>query len=324
MDFLRQLQTEDEVRAETARAIGGLLLGLAAIVIAFRKSGGAGGGEEWSDLALLFVLAVPALVLFGGGLAAAQSAEIPRPWHAVWVVLGIVLLYFSTQLLIDVLEGDTEAPLNIAWTFAVVAVASIIAAREAFVRFGWLVAGLAASVSWLAIWDELLTDGIGESLKTFRILCMVATLALLVAAFVAHRQAVTDTEESSELVTAAGVVFVLGAGIISAGFFFSGLLFGVSPSPEPIEPDSIAEPELFWDIVLLVGSLALIAAGNLIENRGPIYVGTVGVVIFSFIVGTDIDNPDRDGSLVGWPLILVVAALTAVAASLLNTRRNSS
>jgi hypothetical protein len=321
MEYLRQLQADDDVRAETFRAIGGLLLALAALVIAFRKSGSA-GGEEWSDLAILIILVIPTLILFAGGLAAAQSADVPRPWHAAWVVFGVVLLYLSTQQLIEVVEGNGSAPLNVAWTFAVVAIASVIAARQAWVRFGWLAAGLAATVTWFALWDELLNDGIGASLDTFRILCMIATGALVIAAIVANRRGVTDKDESSELVTAAGVVFVLGAGIVSASIFFSAALAGFDPSSVPVDTGSIAEPDLFWDVALLLGSLALIAAGNLIDQRGPVYVGAVGLALFVVIVGTDLDNPVRDGSLAGWPVVLVIGALVALALSLLGQSRS--
>lgn len=324
MDYLRQLQADDDVRAETMRAAGGVLLGLAALAIALRKSGAA-GGEAWSDLAILFVVGIPALILFGGGVAAASRADMPRPWHAAWVVFGIVLLYLTTQQMIEVVEGDAGAPLNVAWTFAVVAVASLIAARETFARFGWLAAGIAAAISFLAVCDELSTDGIFADLDTIRILCMVIFVALLAAAFFAQRSGLADEDEGSELITAAGIFFVLGAGIASIAVLSVGAALSTAPGAvPPVDRSAVPEPSLFWDVVLGLGSLLLVAAGNLLDKRGPVYVGTIGLIVFVAATGTDLDNPERDGSLVGWPLVLTVAAIAAIAASLLISTRKQT
>lgn len=325
MDYLRRIQGDDDARRETIRAAGGVLLGLAAIAIALRKSGAA-GGEAWGETALLLTFGIPALILFGGGVAAAGEADLPRPWHAAWIVLGIVLLYLTTQEMIEVVDGDTGAPLNIAWTFAVVAVASVIAAREAFVRFGWLAAGLAAGISFLALCEELLPDGIGEELSTFRSVCMLVTAGLLAGAYLSYRAGTTDDDEASELLTAAGIFFVIGTAIAGLTVLFVGAALSAAPGTAvpPIDRSAVPEPSTFWDAVLGLGSLGLVVLGNLLEKRGPVYVGAVGLTVFIVIVGTDLGNPDRDGSLVGWPLVLTLAAIVAVGASVVGSSRDTA
>ncbi len=68
----------------------------------------------------------------------------------------------------------------------------------------------------------------------------------------------------------------------------------------------------------------MVVAGSMLEKRGPVYVGSAGLLIFVVIVGTDLDNPDRDGSLAGWPLVLTVMAALAIAASAMVARRSAS
>ena len=82
-----------------------------------------------------------------------------------------------------------------------------------------------------------------------------------------------------------------------------------------------AEPSLFWDIVLLLGSLALVVFGVFFRVRGPAYVGAIGLTIFIVIVGLDLDDSSPSGSLLGWPLVLLILAAAALAASVLMPRR---
>jgi cytochrome bd-type quinol oxidase subunit 2 len=212
----------------------------------------------------------------------------------------------------------------VAWTFAVVAVASLIAAREAFVRFGYLAAGIAGAIAFLAVCDELLEDGIAQEPSTFRNVFVVAAVALLVAAFVAYRSGTADEHEAAELVTASGILFVVGIGIVGLVFLYvSGLASVVPGAAGALDGGSAPEPSAFWDGVLGLGSLALVVGGNMLEKRGPVYVGGAGLAIFIAIVGTDLDNPDRDGSLVGWPLILTLAAIVALVASAVGSQRDT-
>ena len=314
MEFLREVQAKDDARTEALRALGGLLLGIGALVVIIRRSA---LPEGWDDFPLFVAWLIPALVLYGGGILAARSSE-PRAWHSVWVVFGIVFVYGTLMQFIALIDGNTGAPLNTVWTLCVVAAVAAAAAVFARVRFGWLVAGLALAIAWLSLWDEILENGVGDDAGTFRGLCMVAALILVALAWMLEKRG-REGFEAAEVVTAAGAIFVVGAGLVGLSSIQSLLV------PADVAPTSGGvEPSLFWDLVLLGGSILLVAAGNLTNVRGPVYVGAAGIAVFVLLVGLDLDDDSPAGKLVGWPLILLLAAVAAIVASLLAARKSTA
>ncbi len=125
----------------------------------------------------------------------------------------------------------------------------------------------------------------------------------------------------AELLTASGLVFLFGAGILSATGAIVQSLFGLF-APFGEVGGGVAEPSLFWDIVLLVGSLALVVLGVFFRVRGPAYVGAIGLTIFIAIVGLDLDDSSPSGSVLGWPFVLLLLAAAALVASVLLPRRD--
>jgi hypothetical protein len=316
MQRLRQIQAGDDARSETLRALGGLFLGIGFLVLIERRSS---FNEPWGDFPLFLAWLIPAVVLYGGGILAARAAA-PKAWHAVWVVFGIAFVYGTLLQFLTLIDGNTDAPLNTVWTLCVVAAAGGFAALFARVRFGWLIAGIALAIAWLALWDEILENGIGDDAGTFRGLCMVAALLLVAGAWMLERRGREGTE-AAEVVTAAGLIFLLGAGIVSLSGVFASLFVPPGLASSAAVPGA-PEPSLFWDLVLLGGSLALIGAGNLVALRGPVYVGSVGILIFIISVGLDLDDDSPAGKVIGWPLILLVAAAALIAASAFRGRRS--
>ncbi len=315
MEYLRQLQANDDWRAEALRGLGGLLFGIGALVLLVRRSA---LDNPWDDFPLLLAWLIPALVLYGGGIAAARAFE-PRAWHSVWVVFGIVFVYGTLLQFLTLIDGDTDAPLNTVWTLCVVAAVAVLAAVFARVRFGWLVAGVALAIAWLALWDEILENGVGDDAGTLRGLCMIAALLLVAGAWLLERRR-NDRNEAVELVTAAGLIFLLGAGLVSLAGVIGGA-FALSPTGVPADTGG-AEPSVFWDLVLLGGSLVLLVAGNFVHSRGPSYVGALGILIFVALVGGDLDDDSPAGKVIGWPLILIGLAAVAIVASVLAARRD--
>jgi hypothetical protein len=318
VELLTRLQANDDGRTEALRALGGLLLGTGVLVLLMRRSS---LDNPWGDLPRLVAWLVPAAVLYGGGVLCARAAG-ARAWHAVWVVFGLVFVYGTLIQFLALIEGDPDAPLNTAWTLGVVAAAGVAAAVIAKVRFGWLVAGLALAIAWLAVWDEVLADGVGADAGTFRGLCMLAALLLVAAGWFIERRG-REGVESAELVTAAGVIFLLGAAFVSLSSVTGGLFAptGVPTAAGVPAPAGGAEASLFWDVVLLGGSILSIAAGNLVASRGPVYVGAVGILAFVLIVGLDLDDETPAGKILGWPLVLLALAAAAVLASIVLARR---
>ena len=317
MEYLKQLQANDDERAEMVRALGGLLLGIGGLVLLLRKSTLTPG--NWDDFPLFLAWLIPALVLYGGGIMAARAAE-PRIWHSVWVVFGLIFVYGSLFQFLVLVDGNTGSSLNTAWTLCVVAAAGVGAAIFARVQFGWLVAGIALAIAWLAVWDEILENGIGDDAGTFRGLCMVAAVLLVALAWIIESRG-REGSEAAEVVTAAGLIFVVGAGLVGLQDVSSLFVPVGVPSAAGVPSTSGGvEPSLFWDVVLLAGSVLLVAAGSLTKVRGPVYVGAIGILTFVFLVGVDLDDDTPEGKLVGWPLILLLAAALAIVASFMAGR----
>lgn len=315
MEFLRQMQSHDDSRTEALRALGGILFGTGALVLLLRRSS---FEDPWADGVLLIAWLVPALLLYGGGICAARAAE-PRIWHAVWVVFGILFVYGTLIQFLTVIDADADAPLNTVWTLCVVAAIAATAAVFARVSFGWLVAGLALAGAWLSLWDEILESGVADDIGTFRGLCMVAALGLVAGAWAVESRG-RERSEASELVTAAGLVFLLGAGLVSLVGAFGSLFV---PFQAEAGGGGIAQPSLFWDLALLVGSVALVAVGSAARLRGTIYVGAAGILTFVVLVGGDLDDESPAGKVLGWPVILLVLALLAIASSVAQARKAS-
>jgi len=344
MERLRELLAiDDDTPRRGLRLLAGLLLVLGMMLVFVRRSS---LGDRWGDLPLLLVLLAPCVFFYGIGLLAAREDAQTRGWESVYVVAGLLLIPLVGFQFLELIDGDENAPLNSAWIFGLTAAAGVAAGLLAGVRFALLAAGLAAIIVWLAIFDEVLEDGVAGDIGTFRGLMVLIALILLASAFLLLRRdsrgGLGDRVErhgegalagpgegprgggvlgrfaelgrpldlgvarGSELVTAAGVAAVT-AGAISVARVTALVPFG---EPPPFEAS------LFWDLELLVVSLALIAFAAWSGTRGPGYVGAFGLLFFITIVGLDLDDDSPEGSLLGWPLILLVLGALAFVASL--------
>lgn len=329
MEYLRTIQADDDEARQGLRALGALLLGAGALVLAERRANFA---DPWGDFALFLVALLPALFLYGGGFLAAREAVERRPWHGVFLIFGLIFALFTFFQFIELVDGDAGAALNVAWIFAAVAALGAAAALVAGIRFGMLAAGLAFIVAWLAVWSEILGDDFSGDAGTIRGFLMLVAGILVAAGIALHwqqrgRHTLTPLDDEHvgvplELLTAGGIAFLLGAGVLSAtGAIAQGILNSLAPFGAIDAGAGFATPSLFWDIVLLVGSLVLIGLGTRFGVRGPAYVGAAGLTIFIAIVGLDLDDSSPEGTVVGWPLILLLLAGAALVASVLMPAR---
>ena len=294
----------DDTR-DALRKIGGLLVGVGAFMLIFRKQ------DDWGAFTNFVAYLIPAVVLYGGALWSARETEGGHPWQAVFSVFGLVFAVFALQSFVDWIgdPGDSGNALNIFWTFAVIAGLALYAALAVGVRFQLLLASLAAVVSFMALWEEII--GFGDDLGIFRGMLGIASILLLAGGLALWRR---DGDEGayrfSEVLTAAGVAAVIAAGLgITAAFGEFGSFFGLDTPG--------FETNWFWDTLLLAISVGLIAIATRVGVRGPAYVGAVGLALFLFIAGGDLDSDDPDTTkLVGWPLILLIGGGAALLASL--------
>jgi hypothetical protein len=303
-DLLRPDDTRDALRK-----LGGLLFGIGILMLLFRK------GESWDDGWVLILLAIPAALLYGGGVLTTGDTGGARPWQAVYSVFGLIFVNIALFQFIETVDGNTGSALNVAWIFGVTAALAFYAGFVKGIRFHLLAGSLALIVAWSAIWNEILGDeGIVGNIGTYRGLLGILAIILLGGALYAWRSApevgvggtgVSDGGDhrlwrASELLTGAGVAAVIGCSL------------GIASLGAVLNPFSgqglVVETSTLWDVLLLLVSLGLVAVGSTIGTRGPVYVGAIGLTLFLFIVGFDVnEGAEADPTnLGGWPIILLV------------------
>lgn len=310
MERVRELLRTDE--GGGARALGGLLFATGILVLIVRRTQLA---EPWGDAPVFLIVFATALFLYVTGFAGGRLPAPTRAWQVAFVVFGILLLPLAGFTFLELIDGSTGAPLNAAWIFGATAAAAFAAALVAGVRVGCLLGALALLLTWLFVWDELLENGIDDDLSTLRWLMLgIAAILLVVGALIALRG--RPERGGSDLITVAGLAAVYAAGIVSVSG--QDTVF-VGATGIPVE--SSVDTSVFWDALLLVIALGLLVYASLGGVRGPGYVGAIGLVLFIAIVGFDLDDSSPAGKVVGWPLVLLLAAAALLVVSVLPALR---
>jgi hypothetical protein len=293
---------------DSLRSVGGLLIGVGALMILLRK------GADWDAFPLFLVLGLPALLLYGWGVTAARDGGEVRAWQAVYAVFGLVLVPLALDQLVEAVGGNSGTDLNTFWVFGLTAGLGLYAGIVAGIRFGLLAACIAAIISWSTLWDKLLGgDGIADHVDAYRVLLLVLAIVLISVGIALWRSA-ADEEDGlgrfSEMLTGAGI-----AAVVACGLGVASLLLTLFPIP--LAGGSPVGTGNFWDVSLLVISVLLIGAGARIGLRGPVYIGTLGLTVFLIVVGFDLNgNPPHATKMGLWPWLLLIGGVGAIAASL--------
>lgn len=288
-------------RRNWLRLVGGVLFGAGALIVFIREA------NNWDDFPLLLTLLVPCVVLYGMGVAGGR-AERPQPWQVTYLVFGLLLVPLVLLKFVDTINGTPGDDLNLAWIFGLTAALAAFASVRLGARFAALLSGLSLLVVWLALWDKILDH---PSAKTNRWL-LLAFAAMLIVAAVALRRA--WAAQSVELTTVVGVTIVI-VGLLSAVIVLGRLVPRVGG-----RLGGNAGPSTFWDIVVLLFAVALIAVAAHVGQRGPGYTGALCLLIFIAVVGADIhavvkgESPSSD--IGGWAIGMLVVGAGAVVASL--------
>src|SRR6266480_3225629 len=188
------------------------------------------------------------------------------------------------------------ASLNVFWVSGATAVLAFYAGARAGVRVQFLLGSIALIVSWTALWNKILSDGITAHWGIYRGLLGILSIGLLAGALYLWRNnpggdviAASVTAPSgdlglwkaSELVTGAGIAAVIACGL---GITALGNLNPLAGNTPPIQTSDL------WDILLLLVSLGLVAIGSQIGTRGPVYIGAIGLTLFLVIAGLDLNE----------------------------------
>ena len=251
-----ELWRPDDTR-DALRKLGGLLLGLGALMIYIRKGPFLSvNPHQWASFPMFLVLAIPAVYLYGGILSRRQTREL-RPWQVVHSVFGLILVPLALLQFVDMIGGNPNADLNIFWAFAATAGLAFYAGIVAGVRVQLLLGSIALIVSWTALWNKILSGGIGAHWGIYRGLLGILAIGLLAGALYLWRTnpggdevAETATAPSgdlglwkaSELLTGAGIAAVIAC---SLGIASIGNLNPLGTGTPPIQTTNL------WDILLL-------------------------------------------------------------------------
>lgn len=347
------MRVRDSGRAtsDLLRSAGGLLLAAGAVVLLIRKS----AHHEWSDLARLLVVVLPAACLYVLALvppARERDAGEGRAWRAVLLVTAVLLVPLALLLFLRLIGASANNELNEAGVFGVTAALAAYAARRARVPYAALLATLALLAAWLFVWAEVLG---APSADTFRWLLVAgAALLLVLAAWLARVEATGAGEVATAggiAAVAAGLVGVIAGSVAAAVGGVTSLAghvpssahamrhpgalsrqsgagaharFPAGEAPLPVHVSGLQH--FGWDVYLLVVSLALIWLGSRARARGLGYVGGVGLLTFVVSVGVQVTRLEAGrsptGDIVGWPLVLLVLGVVGLLAPALSRRES--
>lgn len=263
--------------------------------------------DEWgSGIHLVITGLACALVLGMGFLAQREPGhEAPRAYQTVLLLAGLTLLAIALGRLAEVLGADDGLGSSgaLTWTSAVFAsVAAVAAWGRIDSPICALVEFVAGGVFVLAFVDWVFSP---ESANTFRWILLV-----LIAGFVAGHLYWRERKRrhAVHFVNAAGIAgLALGASLL--GGIFGAAVAGAFAGGETVVDD----PGTWWELVLLAVGLGLVAYAAVDREPGPGYLGFSVLALFALLGGL----PGEDGaSIVGWPLLLLLAGAAALAAGL--------
>jgi hypothetical protein len=327
---MNDLFKPDDTR-DALRTVGGILFGLAFLMVLIRKGSGPG---HWAKFPIFVDIAIPTVTLYGLGVLTRDRTGGLRVWQAVYAVFGVLLVPLLLREFVNLLGGSPGASLNTFWIFGVTAALAFYAGIVAGVRFQLLIGSIAVIISWSALWNDLLGGGITENWGVYRGLLGLAAIALLAgglymwrtnpggdegAASATHPGGDVSLWKASELLTGAGLAAVLGCAVGGLVTFLVVTLAQAFGPTVALRIQTPIETTNAWDIMLLLVSFGLVWLGSLIGTRGPVYVGAGGLALFLVIAGLDLNNtPPHQHDLGVWPWALLVIGIVGIAFSFIR------
>ena len=261
---------------------------------------------DWDAGPFLLLSLVGSAVVMPWALRAAAGRDLPDGAATAMLVAGLVLLALTVGNLADAL-GAEGGPGSTTWTALLFAALAAIPAWQLDSPVSALASSLALGVAFIAAVDWIFDpSGIFDpgGIDTFRWLLLLAALAYGAAAFALEG---ARPRHAVQHVSAAGLAL-----LVLAATLYAEIVFG---------EDGVGEfaynAPFGWELVALVGAAALIAYAVLRREPGPGYIGAIVLTVSATVAAV----PESEPSVVGWPLLLVLLALAAVAGTLASERR---
>ena len=302
---------------EVVRVVGGILIGIGMLLVAFRYLGRASFLEKEPNKFVTFLIfALPAVFLYGVGILGRALGSSDRRWQALYDVFGALLLPLALSTLVNLIDETPDETLMAMLIFAACSAACVFSWMFANVRFQLLLGSVYAAIAWFAFLDKVLSDGLdNREFTTIRALLLVFAGILVVAAFVVRRRGGPEPEEAfGELLVGAGITtlfaFILGPAEATSAIFETG---------------TDSRQEMVWDVLNLIVATGLVVFGIGRGLRGPVYVGALLFTVFLFSVGLDLDDEtpldlgeeDASSQVLGWPLLVCILGAAAFIWSLI-------
>ena len=275
-------------------AAGAVPLAIAAVVIELRM-------RQWSLGPRFAVVAIIAALLLTMGWLAELESEAPRSYHSILLIAGLLLAVIALVLLAEVMgSGRPPGAGGVAWTFAAEAAIAVAAARRASSAACTLIAALAAIVTVEAFVAWVFKPhGVGA----FRATLFVLTLSFVVGA---TRLRDRRRRHAVALVNTAGIAALVLAGSYVLATSLAPLLAGAGAGPKGLDRSTAP---FGWEAYLLAVGFGLVAYAGADREPGPGYIGLAVLLAFAFLTGVSVSSR---GSLVGWPLFLLVLGAAGI------------
>jgi hypothetical protein len=275
-------------------AAGGVLLAAAVVMLDVRFD------SVWAN-GVLLVIEIAAFAATFGLAWRSPLGERPLAYQATLALAGLVVLVPLLFRLADVLGVDNINTGTLIWISAIFTALAWLAAQRFDSVGAALLAGVGAAIFVVSVIDKVF-DPSGP--QTFR-----WVFVLLAIGFAAAAAALRGGERPHFAVAAVDVAGLL---VIALAITFALTRFASAFNPLSSDGGGGA-PGFGWKLVLIVGSLAVIAYAAMSRERGP---GFIGVIALAFAVFLIAQPRDGEASIVGWPLILLLAAGAALALGL--------
>ena len=261
--------------------------------------------DTWSKGVLLIVTAAAAALVIAMVMQPGSGDETPRPYESVLFVASFVLLLFALISLARVL-GSHGGDGTFVWVGLLLAGYCLYFTRERNSAVMTLLAAITLVVVVLAFISWVFTP---HGVTTFKWVTFACAVGLALGA-VSQRDA--RRRHAVSLVDAAGLTAILLGLLVIAGQI-AGLLGGIAARSFGGPQVSLNGGPAGWEIVLLLFGLGLIGYGAIDRERVPQFLGIVVLGLYLY----EAFQPGSGGpSLIGWPIILLVAAGALLAVGL--------
>jgi hypothetical protein len=255
--------------------------------------------DEWGIGVHFAYCAVAAALVIGLAVNAEATPAGPPPrWLSALLVTSFLLLLSTLANLADLLGGDDL--LDESGTFVWIGLLLMLLMAWFSLRFDSGISTLLASLTFVATLVAFVDWVFSpDSSATFRWVLFVGVLALTALAVFGPDRGRHHT---------VGYVNAAGVALLAIGTIFGidaiGLLFG---------GEGTVDAATGWELVILLGGVALLAYSAWAHASGPAYLGFLNLVSFVFLAY----SPGDDGpSLIGWPLVLVLMTAGLLVAGL--------